>query len=59
MDKKQLDTAKTQATFGTIGMIAGIALIFMGQKLVGVFGAIASAGLAFKGFKTIKESKKL
>jgi hypothetical protein len=57
MDKKQLDTAKIHVTFGTIALIAGIALIFMGQKLMGISGAIVGAGLAFKGLKTIKESK--
>ncbi len=57
MDKKKLSMAKTHATFGVISMLAGITLIFMGKTFIGISGAIVGAGLAIKGFKTIKESK--
>ncbi|MFV1885502.1 MAG: hypothetical protein ACMZ7B_13515 [Balneola sp.] len=55
MENKKLNTAKMTATFGVLALIAGIVLLFMGEKLMGISGSIVGAGLALKSFKTIKE----
>lgn len=57
MENEKLTSAKTMATFGIITSLAGITLVFMGQILIGVSGSIVGAGLALKGFKTIKKVK--
>ncbi|WP_299214231.1 hypothetical protein [uncultured Aquimarina sp.] len=44
-------------TFGIIGFLAGIGLLLGGNILIGSFGSIASAGLAYKGYKDLKELK--
>ncbi len=46
--------AKTGLTLGIIGLIAGIFLIFSGNNLIGIFGSIASAGIAIKGYTDLK-----
>jgi hypothetical protein len=40
-----------------IGFLAGIGLLFSGNKLIGTFVAIASSGLILKGYKDIKDLK--
>ena len=57
MKNKNLNTAKMTATFGILALIAGIILLFMGEKLMGISGSIVGAGLALKSFKTIRELK--
>lgn len=42
---------------GGAGFIAGIALVFTENRFVGVFGAIASAGVAYKGYQDWKATK--
>ncbi|MBT8281105.1 MAG: hypothetical protein KJO16_05970 [Muriicola sp.] len=41
----------------SIGLIAGIGLLFTESWLIGVFGSIASFGIAYKGYQDSKESK--
>ena len=36
---------------GILGFIAGIVLLFTESWLIGIFGSLASAGLAYKGFQ--------
>ncbi len=57
MDKNKKNSAKMVLTFGIIGFLAGIGLLFSGNKLIGIFGSMASAGLALKGYKDLKELK--
>lgn len=40
---------------GILGFIAGIALLFTETWFIGLFGAIASAAVAYKGFKDSKK----
>ena len=43
---------------GILGFIAGIALLFTESWFIGIFGGIASAGIAYKGYMDLKEKKK-
>ncbi len=40
---------------GIAGTIARILLIFMESYLIGIFGSIASAGLAYQSYNTSKK----
>ena len=40
---------------GILGAIAGILLLFMGNYLIGIFGSIASAGLAWQSYNSHKK----
>jgi len=42
---------------GILGLTAGVLLIFQDQILIGVFGAIASAGIAYQGYVNSKNKK--
>ncbi len=42
---------------GIIGTIAGILLIFMENYLIGIFGSIASAGLAYQSYNSKKKGQ--
>jgi uncharacterized membrane protein len=42
---------------GLLGLISGIFLIFQGVWFIGLFGSIASAGLAFKGYLDSKDDQ--
>jgi hypothetical protein len=50
-------TANLGLIFGSIGFIAGVALLFTESWLIGIFGGIASAGIAYKGYQDSKASK--
>ena len=58
MDKKRKNSVVLGLVVGSLGVISGIALIFMGRRLIGVFGAIASAALAYKAYQDWTELKK-
>ncbi len=45
-------------TIGIIGTIAGIFLAVNGNKIMGISGSIASAGIAIKGINDIRNEKK-
>ena len=40
---------------GILGFIAGISLLFTESWFIGLFGSIASAGIAYKGYKDLQE----
>lgn len=41
---------------GIAGCVAGIGLLFTDSWLIGIFGSIASAGIAYKGYQDSKEA---
>ena len=43
---------------GIIGFIAGIFLTINGNKIMGVAGSVASAGIAIKGINELRKEKK-
>ena len=45
-------------TIGAIGTIAGIFLEVNGNKIMGISGSIASAGITIKGINDIRKEKK-
>ncbi len=55
MDKNENNGAKFAAALGTIGLIAGVFLIFSGDTFIGIAGSVASAGIAYKGFNDLKK----
>ncbi|MCE2612790.1 hypothetical protein LVD13_07385 [Flavobacteriaceae bacterium D16] len=57
MSKKRKFSPNLGLIIGVIGFVAGIGLLFTESWFIGVFGAIASAGLAYKGYQDSKESK--
>ena len=57
MSGKSKDSHKMVLTFGILGFLAGIGLLFSDSKLIGVFGAIASAGLIIKSYTELKKLK--
>lgn len=57
MDKNKSNLAKAAITFGIMGLIAGLFLLFSGETLMGIGGSIASALIAFKGFSDLKKFK--
>ena len=54
MDKSKRDATKARLTFGIMGFIAGIFLLFSDSYLIGIFGGLASAGLAIKAYIDLK-----
>jgi ABC-type transport system involved in cytochrome bd biosynthesis fused ATPase/permease subunit len=42
---------------GTLGFIAGIGLLFTESWLIGIFGSITSAGVAYKGYQDSRKLK--
>ena len=42
---------------GTLGFIAGIRLLFTKSWLIGIFGSIVSAGVAYKGYQDSRKLK--
>ncbi len=57
MSRKNKDSHKMVLTFGILGFLAGIGLLFSDSKFIGVFGAIASAGLVIKSYSDKKKLK--
>jgi hypothetical protein len=55
---KKNNEVKMGLTLGIIGFISGIFLIFSGNNLIGIFGSIASAGIAIKSYKGLKNKSK-
>ena len=55
MSTKNKKSAKMGLTIGILGCIAGIVLLFTESRFIGIFGFIASAGIAYKGYKDLKE----
>lgn len=57
MNKKIKNAANLGLVLGILGFLAGIGLIFSENWMIGIFGSIASAGIAYKGYQDRKESK--
>ena len=57
MSKKNKMQTNTGLIIGTLGFIAGIGLLFTKSWLIGIFGSIASAGIAYKGYQDSRELK--
>lgn len=57
MSKKNKKTANLALVLGVLGFLAGIGLMFGESWFIGIFGSIASAGLAYKGYQDSKEFK--
>ncbi|MFT6802752.1 MAG: ABC-type transport system involved in cytochrome bd biosynthesis fused ATPase/permease subunit [Salibacteraceae bacterium] len=51
MSKKNKKTTSLSLTLGILGFLAGIGLMFSENYFIGIFGSIASAGLAYKGYQ--------
>ena len=45
-------------SIGIIGFIAGIFLTLNGNKIMGLAGSVASAGIAMKGINDLRKEKK-
>ena len=57
MSKKNKKTANLSLILGILGFLAGMGLMFSENWFIGIFGSIASAGLAYKGYQETKELK--
>lgn len=57
MSKKNKIQTNAVLIIGTLGFIAGIGLLFTESWLIGIFGSIASAGIAYKGYQDSRELK--
>ena len=55
MDQKSSNDGKLALILGVLGFLAGIVLLFSGNMMIGAFGAIASAGVAIKGYSDLKK----
>jgi len=58
MSKKKKLPTNLALIIGLIGFIAGIGLLFTESWFIGIFGSIASAGVAYKGYHDTRASKK-
>ncbi|OEJ99998.1 hypothetical protein [Roseivirga misakiensis] len=59
MNDKQKSSANVGLVIGIMGFIAGVILTFSDNWQIGLFGGIASLGIAIKGYQDIKASKKV
>ena len=57
MSKKNKKTANLSLILGILGFLAGMGLMFSENWFIGIFGSIASDGLAYKGYQETKELK--
>tara|TARA_R110002126_G_scaffold145639_2_gene291647 strand:+ start:526 stop:702 length:177 start_codon:yes stop_codon:yes gene_type:complete len=57
MSKKNKKTANLFLILGILGFLTGMGLMFSENWFIGIFGSIASAGLAYKGYQETKELK--
>ncbi len=57
MSKKNKTSTNPGLIIGILGFIAGIGLLFTESWFIGIFGSIASAGIAYKGYQDSRESK--
>ena len=51
MSEKKKTTFSLPLILGIVGMIAGIFLLFGESWFIGIFGFIASAGVAYRGYQ--------
>ncbi len=57
MSKKNKSAFNLALVVGILGTIAGIVLLFSDNWFIGLFGSIASAGVAYKGYQDSKAVK--
>ena len=57
MEKKKKREFNLGLIVGIAGVVAGIYLLFAGDTLIGIFGTIASAFLAYQSYTTAQKSK--
>ena len=57
MSKTGKNTVNLGLVIGIMGFLAGIGLMFTESWLIGIFGSIASAGVAYKGYQDSKAAK--
>ena len=57
MSKKNKLSANLGLIIGVLGIIAGIWMMAEENWMIGIFGTIASAGIAYKGYMDWKASK--
>lgn len=54
MTEKNKNAAYLGLGIGILGLIAGIILMFGDSWFIGIFGSIASAGIAYQGYQSLK-----
>lgn len=57
MEKKKKNTFNLGLIIGVAGTLAGIYLIITGDTFIGIFGSIASAGIAYQSYITAKKEQ--
>lgn len=57
MINKQKTSANLGLIIGSLGLLAGILLMIEAQWFIGIFGSIASGGIAYKGYQDSKAAK--
>lgn len=57
MSKKNRPLPNLGLIIGVLGFVAGIGLLFTESWFIGIFGSIASAVIAYKGYQDSRESK--
>ena len=57
MSKKNKTLPNPGLIIGILGFVAGIGLLFTESWFIGIFGSIASAGIAYKGYLDSRGSK--
>ncbi len=57
MSESNKQSANLALVIGVLGLIAGIILLFTDSWFIGLFGSIASAGIAYKGYQDMQTNK--
>lgn len=57
MSESTKQSANLALIIGVLGVIAGVILLFTDSWFIGLFGSIASAGIAYKGYQDMQTSK--
>ncbi len=56
MEKKKMNYAKVNIAFGILAVLGGIALMFLGQFIMGISGAVVGAIVAISNLSSMKET---
>ena len=54
MSKKKKKSINLGLIIGLLGFIAGIVLMYEGEWIIGIFGSIASAFVAYLSYKNLR-----
>ena len=57
MSKTNKSAVNLALVIGILGILCGIGLLFTETWFIGLFGSIASAGIAYKGYQDAKAVK--